>query len=233
MPDDVPDRVARLERAREGGKPPVLRVRERCFTRALELDADGKIIAMRAPPPARLARVPRAPAARHELVELSAAADQEMSGYFRARDCRVERVRGGIKPVGEMLDDAGPAELPRRQADVVDDEEIYRAARGALVAIGRRDEPYPFGHSLLIDMQSFRHRDNGLVPAGWTYGPSSAFGVKLFINTELLHPVAQRPEGDAEQLRRGSAIEPRFLERLNDSLLFDTLEILRQWGGSS
>lgn len=101
MPDDVPDRIARLDRAREDGKPPVLRVRERCCARAFELDADGKIIALRAPLPARLARVPRARAARHELVELSVAADQEVSGNFRARDRRVKRVRGGVKLVGE------------------------------------------------------------------------------------------------------------------------------------
>ena len=101
VPDDVPDRVARLERAREGGKPPVLRVRERCFARAFELDADGKIIAMRAPLPARLARVPRAPAARHELVEIAVASNQEVSGNFRAGDRRIKRVRGGVKPVGE------------------------------------------------------------------------------------------------------------------------------------
>ena len=101
MPDDVPDRVARLERAREDGKPPVLRVRERCFVRAFELDADRKIIAMRAPLPTRLARVPRAPAARHELVEFSVAADQEVSGNSRARDRRIEGVRGGVEPVGE------------------------------------------------------------------------------------------------------------------------------------
>jgi len=101
VPDNVPDRVARLERAREDGEPPVLHVRERCFACAFELDTDGKIIALRAPLPARLARVPRAPAARHELVELSVAADQEVSGNFRARDRRVKRVRSGVKPVGE------------------------------------------------------------------------------------------------------------------------------------
>ena len=176
--------------------------------------------------------MPSAPAARHELVERSVTADQEVSGDFRARDRRIKRVRGGVEPVGEQLHDARPAEFPRRQADVMDDEKIYRAARGALVAIGRRDEPGPFGQSLLIDTQCFRHRDNGFVPTGWAHGRRSALGVKLFIDTELLHAVAQRPKGDAEELCRGRAIEPRFLECLNDGLLFDALEIFGQGSGS-
>ena len=80
--------------------------------------------------------MPRARAARHELVEFSVAADQKVGGNSRACDRRVERVRVGIEPVGEQLHDTGSAEFPRRQADMVDDEENDCAARGALVAIG-------------------------------------------------------------------------------------------------
>jgi len=65
-------------------------------------------------------------------------------------------VRGGIEPVGEQLHDAGPAEFPRRQADMMDDEENDRAARGAFVAIGRRHIANAFDDPFLRDAQSYR-----------------------------------------------------------------------------
>src|SRR5574341_442452 len=98
VPDDVADRVARFQRARETGEPSVLRGGKRRIVRALELDADGEIVAARAPSPTRVARVPCAAAARHELEKLSVAADQKVRGYLRARDRRVVRMRGGIAP---------------------------------------------------------------------------------------------------------------------------------------
>jgi hypothetical protein len=50
-------------------------------------------------------------------------------------------VRRRVEAVGKELDDAVTAEFARRQADVVDDEEIDRAAGGARIAVGRRNEP--------------------------------------------------------------------------------------------
>jgi hypothetical protein len=43
----------------------------------------------------------------------------------------------------------------------MDDQEIDRAARGALVAIGRRNEPYAFNQTFVIDAQSLWQGDWG------------------------------------------------------------------------
>ena len=55
-----------------------------------------------------------------------------------------------------MLDDAGAAELARRQADGVDDDEINRAARGPLVAVGRRHIANAFDDPPFRDARSYR-----------------------------------------------------------------------------
>jgi len=73
------------------------------------------------------------------LNEIAAAADQEVGGYRRALDRRVVGMRGRIEPVGKEIDDAGPAEYPWRQADVVDDDEAHRAAARPRVAVRRGD----------------------------------------------------------------------------------------------
>ena len=105
--------------------------------------------------------MPRAPGAGNELDQYTVAADEEMSGYFRAGDGGIERVRPRVEAVGEEIDDAAAAELPRRQADVVDDEEVYRATRGPSIAVGRRNEPYAFNQTFVIDAQSLWRSDWG------------------------------------------------------------------------
>ena len=79
----------------------------------------------------RFAGVPRALRARHELDELAVAANEEMRGYSERRYAGVIRMRGRIEAIQEQLLDAVPAELARRQADRVDDEELDRHARAA------------------------------------------------------------------------------------------------------
>src|SRR5512134_712335 len=154
--DDIPDRVARLQRSRETGEPSVLRGSKPRIVRAFELNADGEIVAARAPLPARVARVPRAAAARHELEKLAVATDEKVRGYLSARDRCVVRMRGGIEPVGEELGDARPAELPRRQADVMDNEEAHRASARSRVAVRRGDEGNACRQPLIVDNEGRR-----------------------------------------------------------------------------
>ena len=47
-----------------------------------------------------------------------------MSGNLRAGNGREVRMGRGIEPVGEEIDNTVPAELTRRQADVMNDEEV-------------------------------------------------------------------------------------------------------------
>ena len=48
------------------------------------------------------------------------------------------------------------------------------------------------------------------------------------LDPQPLHPVAHRAERDAEQLRRGRAVEARLLERLVDRRALDAVEIILQ-----
>src|SRR5258706_9739007 len=91
-------------------------------------------------------------------------------------------------------------------------EGTYRAPPAsppAEMAVGERGLPFPFP----------------LFPVPFT---DSALGVQLFLDTEALHAVAQRAEGDAEQFRRGGAVVVRLLERIEDRLALDRVQLLRQ-----
>jgi hypothetical protein len=74
-------------------------------------------------------------------------------------------MRGRIEPVGEEIDDAGPAEHPRRQADVVDDEKAYRAAARSRVAVRRGDEGNACRQPLVTDNEGRRGCASSLPPS--------------------------------------------------------------------
>lgn len=135
MADNIGYRIARLQCARQLRQARKLRIGESNLARAFHLDPDREIIAAGPALPARGASVPSALRARHELDESPVAANQEMRGNPELGQARVIRMSGRVEAVGEELDDAGAAERSRRQADVVDNEEVYRAAGGPLVAI--------------------------------------------------------------------------------------------------
>src|SRR6476659_5556670 len=59
-------------------------------------------------------------------------------------------------------------------------------------------------------------------------GRSSKCGESRLINAEAIEPVAQRPEGDAQQLGGGGLVEARGLERLHDGLALDLVQEIVQ-----
>ena len=63
-------------------------------------------------------------------------------------------VRRRFEPVGKELDDTRAAEFSRRQADMVDDQELYRAAGRTFVAVRRRDVPGALYQSLVCETKS-------------------------------------------------------------------------------
>lgn len=65
-------------------------------------------------------------------------------------------MRVWLQAVGEEVDDASAAEFSRRQADGVDDDEIDRAVRGPLVAVGRRHIVNAFDDPPFRDARSNR-----------------------------------------------------------------------------
>ena len=79
-----------------------------------------------------------------------------------------------------------------------------------------------------------RRRDAGArafatPPASTTSrGARHATRIGPSLDPQPLHAVAQRAEGDAEQLGGGGAVEARLLERLEDRLLLDVVEIVLQ-----
>ena len=135
MPDDVLDRIARAEGTDQGSELPILRRCKRHAVAALEFNPNREVIAAFAAAPVRHARVPRALPARHELDERAVATDEEMGGDPKPGYARVIRVRRWVQPVGEKIENAGAAKLPRRQADAVYDQQVDGTARRSLVAV--------------------------------------------------------------------------------------------------
>ena len=130
MPDAVLDRVGALERPGQIRQYRVLGIGERLVVGPFELDADREVVAAAAAAPRGLPGMPGAPDTRDELDQLAISAYQEVTGNLEALNLAVVRVGTRVEMVGEQVDDAGTAELARRQADVVNDQQLdVRAAR--------------------------------------------------------------------------------------------------------
>ncbi len=72
--------------------------------------------------------------ARDELKNAAVAPDEEMSRYFQIAQLREVRVGIRIEPVGKQPLDGVAGKFTRRQADIVDDQQVYgRAGRTAIV----------------------------------------------------------------------------------------------------
>ena len=82
--------------------------------------------------------MPGAPRRTHELGQFTAARNQKVGGHAQACDLRKKWMVSWIEPVGEQSGDVGAAELPRWQADVVDDDQFDRRADRSRVGIRGR-----------------------------------------------------------------------------------------------
>ena len=80
--------------------------------------------------------MPGAFLAGNKLDNLATPANEEMSGNPEVAESLVIGMRFWIKPVGKQFDHAIAAELIRRQADVVDHQQIYGGSGRALIAVG-------------------------------------------------------------------------------------------------
>ncbi len=99
--------------------------------------------------------MPGPPVKRDILDDLPGAANQQMRGHPQMRDARVVGVRGRVQRVGEELGDALRAELPRREADAMDDDQREIVRRLAVIAIGAGDEPGDI-EPVVIDLHRIR-----------------------------------------------------------------------------
>jgi hypothetical protein len=72
---------------------------------------------------------------RDKLDQFAIAAYQEVAGNLEALNLAVVWVGTRVEPVGEKFDDAGAAKLARRQADVVNDQELDGRACRPVIAV--------------------------------------------------------------------------------------------------
>src|SRR5258706_13783825 len=128
---------ARLQLAREARERFVLRLGEGHVVGALELDADGEVVALLAPVPRRDARMPRAHLGRHVLDHGAVAANEVVRRHLHRRNPGEIRMGLRIEAPHEEVVDPRAAVLVRRQRDVVDHDERDLLALGARVAVRR------------------------------------------------------------------------------------------------
>lgn len=153
---DVRDRITPAKRAGESTEHRILGVRVREQIGAFELESNRKIVASLAALPRRGASVPGAQCAGDELQQRPVAPDQEVRGDADCRKRAEIRMRVRIEPIGEQLDDGVPAELARRQRDVVNDQQRDALALRPRVAVRRSDLRRRGDDPCSIDIQAAR-----------------------------------------------------------------------------
>ena len=107
--------------------------------RALQLDADGEVVAMDTFPETGLARVPGPAGEGDELDERAVAPDQEMGGYPQIGDGAEALVSAWIDQIAEQVLNVGSPELAGRQADAMDDDQVDVAAGRPGIEVRGRD----------------------------------------------------------------------------------------------
>src|SRR3954468_19593560 len=67
----------------------------------------------------------------------------------------------------------------------------------------------------------------------WTYRQPSIrpSGARIILDAQALHAVAELPEGNAEELGGGRAVESGLAERLQDRLALDVVQVVGQGAG--
>jgi hypothetical protein len=93
---------------------------------AFELYAYGVVVAVVAAQVVRLSGMPSPIGAGHELPERAVAADEEVGRNLQAADGLKVRVGLPVQLIGEQLLYVALAKLAGRQADGVNDDQVYR-----------------------------------------------------------------------------------------------------------
>ena len=111
------------------------------MVRAFELDADGEVVARGAPAVQRPSSVPSARFERHVLRDTALAVDEQVRGYPHVTNRIKVRMCLPWQRVAKQLVDPTTAEIPRRQADAVDHDEVERGSARSGIEIRRRNAP--------------------------------------------------------------------------------------------
>lgn len=135
MTDAVLDRVGALQHPGQIRQHRVLRIGERLIVGTFELDADREIVAAAVAAPLGPPRMPGTSGTRDKLDQFAIAAYQEVAGNLEALNLAVVWVGTRVEAVGKQFDDAGATELARRQADVVNNQELDGRACRPVIAV--------------------------------------------------------------------------------------------------
>jgi len=126
VPDDGIDRVMAAKAIQKPIQAAVLAGGIGHTVSAFQFNADGEIVATRAPLPLRNASVPGAASTRDALYEKTIAVDHEMRRDSEPRQRRIQWVRSGIERVDKEFQDVAATEMAGRQRDVVENDERHR-----------------------------------------------------------------------------------------------------------
>lgn len=119
-------REGRAQQPRQPGQGSVLRVRVRFRVGPLQFDAKGEVVARLATVEAGNPGMPGAVVTGDELGDGAVAFDEEMRGNRQVADLLEIGMFVRVQAILEERLDLAGAELSRRQADIVDDQQRHR-----------------------------------------------------------------------------------------------------------
>src|SRR3972149_1597299 len=96
--------------------------------------------------------MPRTLAARHKLNNLAITPDKKMCRDFQPPELCVIRMRFRIQGICEQLCNCLTTKLPRRQTDIVYNQQIYRSAGWSCVAVMRGYPSHTAKPSICLDL---------------------------------------------------------------------------------
>lgn len=139
--DDLDDGHSTCDGCAEAGEADVLSRLEVPALQAFKLDADGMVVAVVAPAPARGTGVPGARVQGDELHQLAIAPNKKMRRHRQTANLLEVGVGVPVELVGKQLFDLWAAVLTRWQADGVDDDQVDQGAVRSWAKVGRGADP--------------------------------------------------------------------------------------------
>ncbi len=144
MGGDAPRRQARISRQQchgHGRQRGVLTIGVGGFVFALEFDANREIITAVLAAKQRLAGMPGSHGKGHELDEFTITSNQQVRGNLQAANSGEVGMRIPVQRIGEQGLDLRAAEIARRQADTVDDQQFGNSPVRPVITVGARAQP--------------------------------------------------------------------------------------------
>ena len=137
MRNDVGNRITGNNCAHQRDKREILRFGERKRVGPLKLNPDRPVVATLVPSPRRNPGMPRTPLARDKLRKTTVTAHQEVRRHLQAAERVKEGVRVTVKSIHEKPLYRVAVELPRGQADAMDNKRVHFNATSGVLVRGR------------------------------------------------------------------------------------------------